>query len=523
MGRAKRWWITGVSLGLLVVVTLGAVVLYRWQLPRVRTQLISILSEQLGARVELADLQVILGREVQVVGRGLILHHKKAAGGRPPLVRIERFAIAVPVLAILRKPIHVTSVTLDRLEIFLPKRRKGSTPDATRPESNREASEIHRALHGPSPVVIDALRSIDATLAIESSKPDRPPRTFEIHDLVLTHAAFDRPVPFQARLTNPKPTGTINATGHFGPWLADQPSGSPVRGTYRFERVDLDTIKGIDGTLESSGNFGGALDQIGVKGTTTTPDFSLDIGGAPQSLSTTFVALVDGSNGDTFLHDVDARLGRTPIKANGGILHTPGRKGRTVVLQATIAKGQLPDVLRLALNDKEPFMNGLLSLRSMLNLPPGDRRVVDRLELDGELTIEHLTFASDAVQDKVDEFSRRGRGRPADVTIRNVQSTMRGGFKLKDGVLRFSGLRFGVRGALVQLSGYYVLRGGALDFRGSVRLDARASQTMTGWKSLLAKVVDPLLAKQGAGTVLPIKITGTAKHPKFGVEMKKIF
>ena len=84
--------------------------------------------------------------------------------------------------------------------------------------------------------------------------------------------------------------------------------------------------------------------------------------------------------------------------------------------------------------------------------------------------------------------------------------------------MRFSGLRFGVRGALVQLNGYYVLRGGALDFRGSVRLDARASQTMTGWKSVLAKAVDPLLAKDGAGTVLPIKITGTAKQPKFGVE-----
>ena len=149
--------------------------------------------------------------------------------------------------------------------------------------------------------------------------------------------------------------------------------------------------------------------------------------------------------------------------------------------------------------------------------------MVDRLELDGEFTIDRLRFASDAVQDKVDEFSRRGRGRPTDVTIQDVASTMHGRFRLKDGVLRFPGLRFGVRGALVQLNGYYVLRGGALDFRGSVRLDARASQTMTGWKSVLAKAIDPLLAKDGAGTVLPIKITGTAKQPKFGVEVKKIF
>ena len=503
MTRVRRWWIAGVALALLVVVTLGGVVLYRWQLPRVRERSASILSEQLGARVELAELDVVLGREVQVVGRGLVLHHKIAGAGRPPLVRIAHFTIAVPVLAILRTPIHVNSVTLDRLEIFLPKRRPGRTSDAAQPPSNREASELHRALHGPSPVVIDSLRSTDATLAIESSKPDRPPRTFEIDDLVLTDAAFDRPVRFNARLTNPKPTGPITATGQFGPWSADQPSASPVSGSYEFAHADLDTIKGIDGTLHSKGAFAGALDRIDVTGRLTTPDFSLDIGGTPLPLSTAFVALVDGTNGDTTLHDVDARLANTPIKAKGGILHTPGRKGRTVVLQATIDKGQLPDVLRLALDDKEPFMNGLLSLRSMLSLPPGDRRVVDRLELDGEFTIEQLRFASEAVQDKVDEFSRRGRGRPTDVTIQNVPSTMRGGFSLKDGVLRFSGLRFGVRGALVQLNGYDVLRGGALNFQGSVRLDARASQTMTGWKSLLAKAFIRCWRRMGRAPCCP--------------------
>jgi hypothetical protein len=148
---------------------------------------------------------------------------------------------------------------------------------------------------------------------------------------------------------------------------------------------------------------------------------------------------------------------------------------------------------------------------------------VDRLELDGEFTIAGLRFESDMVQGKVDEFSRRGQGRPQDEDIQNVASLMRGRYQLKDGVLRFRQLRFGVRGADVQLNGHYVLKGGALDFSGTVRLDARASQTMTGWKSWVTKVFDPLLAKDGAGTVLPIKVTGTAKQPKFGVEVKKIF
>ncbi len=511
--RRARWGVAIAGVVLAVVVAVAAVLVYRWQMPRVREELVAILAAQLGARVELATLDVQAGWDVTVAGTGLVLHHKTQVEGRPPLIRIERFAIHVPLLAILKRPLHVRSVELDRLAIFVPKREaRAGVPGG-----------LPRSIGGPSPVVIDKLTSTDAVLRLESSKPDRPPRTFEIHELTLSDAAFDRPVKFVAKLTNPKPTGLIDATGQFGPWANEDPSESPISGTYKFGGADLGTLKGIGGTLDSTGEFGGVLDQIDVRGQSNTADFTLDIGGTPLPLSTTFVALVDGTNGDTILHDVTAVLGKTPIAAKGGVVHTPGRKGRTVVLQAKIEKGQLPDILRLALDDPKPIMNGILSLDSLVNLPPGEARVAERLELNGRFQIDRLTFASDAVQDKVDEFSRRGRGRPTDAAIEDVPSTMRGGFALKEGVLRFSELRFGVRGALVQLRGYYVLRGGALDFRGTVRLDARASQTMTGWKSLLAKAFDPLLAKDGAGTVLPIKITGTAKQPAFGVEVKKIF
>jgi hypothetical protein len=510
--RARRWWVVGIGVAVIAAISAASVVLYRWQLPRVREKLVQILSDELGAKVELADLQVGFGRQVRVVGRGLVLHHKSAPADVPPLVRIARFSISVAAIQAFRKPAEITSVELENMEIFIPKR--------TRPDDERVPG---RRITGPSPVVIRELRTIDATLSIQSGKPDRPPRTFAIHDLRLRDAAFDQAVHFDARLTNPKPTGEVQATGSFGPWAADEPSETPLEGKYTFADADLSTIKGISGILDSTGRFSGTLDQIDVKGTTTTPDFGLDIGGMPLKLDTTYVALVDGTNGDTILHDVTAVLGETPITAKGGVVHTPGRKGRTVILEATIEKGRLHDILRLALDDAPPPMNGQITLRSTVNLPPGEPRVVDRLELDGEFTIAGLRFESDMVQGKVDEFSRRGQGRPQDEDIQNVASLMRGRYQLKDGVLRFRQLRFGVRGADVQLNGHYVLKGGALDFSGTVRLDARASQTMTGWKSWVTKVFDPLLAKDGAGTVLPIKVTGTAKQPKFGVEVKKIF
>jgi hypothetical protein len=44
------------------------------------------------------------------------------------------------------------------------------------------------------------------------------------------------------------------------------------------------------------------------------------------------------------------------------------------------------------------------------------------------------------------------------------------------------------------------------------------SQMVTGWKSLLLKPVDPFFAKNGAGTEVPIQVTGTRSEPHFGLD-----
>jgi len=553
--RIRTLWLLGLAVALGVIGAIAAVLVYRWQMPRVRGEIVRILSQELGARVELADLQVSPGWQVRVEGRGLVLHHARETPDVPPLISIDRFTISAPVLAVLSSPIRIDAVEIERLSIFIPKRRdaderegeggegptskesdesapaQGDAAGSRSPDASDQAEETEApgasadepAPRGPSPVVIGRVVVTDASLALQSSKPDRPPKSFLIHNVTLTDAAFDRPVPFEAHLTNPTPEGVIRTTGRFGPWEPGEPALTPVEGEYRFEQADLGTIKGIGGTLDSTGAFKGPLERIAVEGTTRTPDFSLDIGGAALPLETTFLALVDGSNGDTLLEDVRAVLGTTPLSAKGGIVHTPGRQGRTVSLKVGIANGRLEDVLRLAIDEPRPPMTGALTLDTTLELPPGEPRVADRLALDGSFIVDDLRFTSRGIQDKIDEFSRRGRGQPKDDEIENVASAMRGRFRLRNGRLTLSGVRFAVRGGLVQMDGTYVLRGGTLDFRGTVRLDARASQTMTGWKSWVLKPFDPLLAKDGAGTVLPITVKGTAKQPKFGVDVKKIF
>jgi hypothetical protein len=538
-----RWWPRRIWLGTLLVVAVvsiaGAIyIASRWKLPNVREKIVAILSQQLGSTVELGDLNVSLGRIVRVSGTGLVLHHRVHREG-PPLIRIESFTFEVPLLAILDTPTHISSVELHGLRIFIPPRRKNDAKDGDRPESSSPADATEAAaaaasqpeepaewlanrLRGPSPVVVDRITCPDAMLEIGLRKPGRPPRTFLIHDLVLTSAAFDRPVTYNAHLTNPIPKGTIFAMGTFGPWNADEPSLTGLTGTYTFADADLDSIKGLAGKLDSNGHFSGVLERITVDGTSTTPDFTLDIGGKPIPLDTVFSAIVDGTNGDTLLNPVRATLGRTRLTASGGIVHRPGQKGRTVSLNVTIDDGYIEDVLRLALDSEPPEMRGGLKLETHLELPPGDQAVSRRLYLKGQFFIKSARFASSKVQDKIDELSRRGRGRPSDLTVDNVASDLTGRFVLDRARLTLSQVSFAVRGATIRLDGTYSLTHSTLDFSGTARLQARVSQMVSGWKRFPLKLVDPLFARKDAGTVLPIRVVGPAKKPEFTVEMKKV-
>ena len=129
---------------------------------------------------------------------------------------------------------------------------------------------------------------------------------------------------------NPKPVGEIHSTGHFGPWQ-DEPRDTPVDGGFSFTQADLGTIKGISGTLSSSGTYRGRLGEIGVTGTTDTPNFALDVSEHPMDLKTVFDATVDGTTGDTRLNSVRASFLETVLQVSGMVI----RAGRGVCPRAS--------------------------------------------------------------------------------------------------------------------------------------------------------------------------------------------
>jgi hypothetical protein len=139
--------------------------------------------------------------------------------------------------------------------------------------------------------------------------------------------------------------------------------------------------------------------------------------------------------------------------------------------------------------------------------------------LDGRFEVAQAQFSKAATQEKVDELSSRGRGQPDAAEAEAVASNFQGQFKLDAGVITFQNLGFRMPGVALTLSGTYGLEDSRIDLRGTARLEAKPSQTATGFKSLLLKAVDPFVKKGGAGTVLPIKITGTRDSPSFGLNL----
>ena len=493
-------------LGLVIVSSVAVVRLG----PRLRGQVVRTLESRMEAAVTLDVFEAHLWPRPGVSGGGLTIRHR-ARADLPPLVTIRHFSGDASWRGIFF--LQLGQVTLDGLEVTIPPRRRHDMP-ALVPSDTSDGEE-----GDPSRFAIATLTATNARLSILPRDPAKDPRVFDIFSLEIHDFTLLTPSRFTASLTNPVPEGRIETSGSFGPWNRDEPSGTPVDGQFQFD-ADLGTIKGIAGALHATGEFGGPVDRIGVTGTTRTPDFRVPkLKAHALPLATTFKAIVDGTNGDVQLDPVDARLGASRFLAKGFVVGTKGVKGKRVLLDVTATDARMEDVLQLTVRTATPPMSGALTLTTSFDLPQGEADVIDKLRLGGTVAIADARFASDAIQGKVDELSRRARGRPDDGAAVDVPSTVRTSFTMADGTVRLSGLSYTVNGATIDLSGRYALESGALDFSGVVRLDASMSDTQIGFRHFLLKPFDGLFRKRGAGTRLAIRIAGTVEQPKIALDL----
>lgn len=509
--RVWTWVFASLLIAVVVLGVVGEVMVHR-AAPILKGRVIETLSTRFNSRVELDGLDVSLVKGLEVSGNGLRIFPEDevvAAGATEPLIALGHFSFHAEWTGLFAKPMHVGTVHVSGMAISIPPK-----------EMRAQAPKGQRHI-GKTRIVVDQLVFDDSKLVIGTLKPEKEPLDFELSRIVMRDVGATRPWDYDATLVNATPKGDIHAKGTFGPWNNDSPGDSTVTGHYTFDHADLNTIKGLGGMLSSVGEFTGQLNNIVVDGTTETPDFSLDTANHAMPLHTKFHAIVDGTNGDTYLQPVEARLGESDFTNNGSVINVKG-KGHIIDLDVTVPNGRIQDFLQLAVKTTPVVMTGRFTTKTKLHIRPGDESVSKKIGLRGSFTLRQIHFTNPEVQDKVDMLSLRAQGDPKDAKpgAEDVRSQMMGQFVMESGKLSFSKLNYSLPGATVALTGEYTLDGDRFEFEGKMRTDAKVSQMVASkWKSILLKPVDPFFKKNGAGAEIPVKVSGTKSAPKFGLDL----
>jgi hypothetical protein len=530
-------WTLGVLFLALIVLGVALSVALRHAEPILRAAIVNRLEEHFHARVELDSFHVSLVNGLWAEGKGLriwppaqvegvAVPGTTAASQPGPLIRLQEFRFHAPLRYKLGQPVKISVVELKGLYVDVPP--KTHFMHKAAPERAKE--------HG-TPLLRFAVESMiceGAHLTLETDKPGKLPLEFAIAHIKLTSSIAGGTMQFDAKLTNPKPAGTILTRGTVGPWKVDDPGETPLTGSYRFEHADLGVFKGIAGILQSTGRYEGVLRDLVVDGQTDTPDFRLTSFGTAVPLHTEFHAHVDGTNGDTWLEPVNATLGQSHFTAEGEVVRvppgtashgtaTPG--GHEIALNVKVNGGRMEDFLRLASKSGTPLLTGTLALKTTLEIPPGTAPVDEKLKLNGSFTLDDAQFTSAKIQNEVGELSLRGQGRPNDARQgegADVRSTMQSDFTMADAVIALPNLKYTVPGAEIDLKGTYGVQGGLLNFTGTAKTQATVSEMVGGWKGVLLKPADRYFKKDGAGTEVPIHVNGTRENPKFGVDLGRM-
>lgn len=434
---------------------------------------------------------------------------------KPAIITMRKLVVRGSYLGLLTK--HVPVVQVVGMHVTVPPR--GPGPDG----KIRSVVPLTQG-KGVRSIDIGTIVSDAVTLEFMSSNSTKEPYRLEIQKLELSKVGDKGPFSYRAMLFNPEPPGEIHATGTFGPWVPDDPGRTPVTGSYVLDNANLGVFKGIAGSLSSKGSFKGALDNIEVDGSTDVPAFHVGHSSHTIHLVNAFHALINGTDGDTRLTNVKSTFERTTVISDGTVAGKSERKGKFVNLTMTVHEGRIDDLLRIFVKSPRPQMTGVISLRAQVEVPPEQRPFLEKIRLDGEFGIGGGRFANVNNQAAINHLSESARGEKKEqqqLDPQTVLSNLKGHASVKNGIATLTNVSFGFPGALAHMHGTYNLINQHVDLHGILETDGKLSDTTSGFKSLMLKVINPFFKKKSASNKvkqIPFKITGTFGQPEVALE-----
>jgi len=493
-------WLKIVALAAVVVALAVGVGVWLRYSPFARGPVLQNLEEASDSQVTVRSFREVHFPFPGCVLDGVTFRHGKAAN--PPLITIDRLTVRGSYLGMLRR--HVSKVTAEGMRITVA------------PFGENEPLKTI-----PSKNVYEEIVADGAVLEFMPDDPKEKPVQFDIHQATLRDVSWSAPMKYKVAVHNPLPPGEVRAEGEFGVWREENPGLTPLSGDYTFDKADLGVYEGVAGTLSSKGKFGGTLKHIDIGGSIDIPDFEVQHAHHEVRLQADFTAYVDGVRGDTYLQRVDARFKKTRVIASGSVAGIPGRKGKTALLQISTQHGRIEDMLGLFANAPKAAMTGPAAIQAKVEIPTSDEPFLKKVKIEGNFGVDDGTFTKPQTQTDVNQLSAGARGDKKDEAV-DVVSDLKGKATVVAGMAAFSDLSFGIPGAAAKMHGTYSLIDYKVDLHGTMQVDSKISNTTTGMKSMVLKVIDPFFKKKRKqGEVVPVHIGGTYDKPTFGLDLAK--
>lgn len=206
----------------------------------------------------------------------------------------------------------------------------------------------------------------------------------------------------------------------------------------------------------------------------------------------------------------------TTVSAHGSIASGPGQE--PVVLDLSTPEARVEDLLRLVVKADRAPLHGNIAFGVHVIVPSGPQEFLRRVRLRGQFDINDAYFSRSATQEMVNELSKRARTKNRKKNER-VVADLKADTTIRNGTALLSNASFRIPGAIARGKGTYNLLTEVIQLHGSLAMQASLSQAAGGIKSIFLLPLNPLFRKDGAGAVLPFRVTGTYSHPLFKVSL----
>jgi AsmA-like C-terminal region len=501
----RNWILVGAAVAVVGIASAAVVLALNW--PFTQAALTKALEDRFARDVTIAKFRITYFPPGCVAEGVEFLHRERK--DLPPLITVQTLTIRAGYTGLLHKQVNDVQVT--GLHVLVPPKN---------PNAARQTFPLTNSTSGKT-LTIGEITTDGAVLEFISEQPAEERFTLRIDHLRLDHVGENDPIIFHSQFSNTEPPGEILSDGRFGAWNSADPGSTKLSGSYTYKHVKLGVFEGIDGTLSSQGKFGGTLGHIDAAGDLDVPDFKVSGSVHQVHLTSNFQAVIDGTNGDTYLTRVESHFGRTTVISQGDVKGHPGQHGKTAMLSMSASQGRIEDLLRLLSGSAQPAETGDVRFETKVELPPGPQAFLRRLRLDGELGIGSGSFTSAKVQVPVNRLAESSRGetkKEEEADASTVLSNLKGHFSASGGVAKLSEVSFTEPGTLAQIEGTFNLVDKSLNLRGVLTTDGKLADTTSGFKAVVIKGLGPLIKKKSV-TVVPFSITGTSSKPSFGLDL----